>query len=72
MMRNGVTHLKDSQITAFLRTFGRKGRPFYVFYPAGRNDPIILPSVLTEGIAATALRGKTAVERLWTPGEMIS
>lgn len=66
MQKNGVVYLKgdwtnqDPEITAFLRTFGRDGLPFYVFYPAGRNEPIILPSVLTEGIVATALRGKTS------------
>lgn len=51
---------QDPQITAFLRNFGRDGLPFYVFYPAGRNDPVILPSVLTQGIVAIALRGKTS------------
>lgn len=66
MREHGIAYLKgdwtnqDPQITAFLRTFGRDGLPFYVFYPAGRNEPIILPSVLTEGIVATALRGRTS------------
>jgi thiol:disulfide interchange protein len=66
MQEHGIAYLKgdwtnqDPQITAFLRTFGREGLPFYVFYPAGGNEPIILPSVLTEGIVATALRGKTS------------
>lgn len=65
MREHGVVYLKgdwtnrDPQITAYLRTFGRDGLPFYVFYPAGRSEPIILPSVLTEGIVATALRGRT-------------
>ena len=66
MREQGIVYLKgdwtnqDPEITAFLRTFGRDGLPFYVFYPAGRNEPIILPSVLTEGIVAAALRGRTS------------
>lgn len=66
MREHGIAYLKgdwttqDLQITAFLRTFGRDGLPFYVFYPAGGSEPIILPSVLTEGIVATALRGRTS------------
>jgi len=36
------------------------GCPSTFFYPAGGNDPVILPSVLTEGIVAIALRGKTS------------
>ena len=66
MREQGIVYLKgdwtnqDPEITAFLRTFGRDGLPFYVFYPAGRNEPIILPSVLSEGIVAAALRGRTS------------
>ena len=50
----GITYLKgdwtnrDPEITAFLRSFNRDGLPFYVFYPAGGRDPVVLPSVLTE------------------------
>ena len=41
MREQGIVYLKgdwtnqDPEITAFLRTFGRDGLPFYVFYPAG-------------------------------------
>ena len=64
MQRNGVVYLKgdwtnrDPEITAFLRSFGRDGLPFYVFYPGANNEPVVLPSVLTQGIVAATLRGK--------------
>lgn len=66
MRQHGVAYLKgdwtnqDPQITAFLRSFGRDGLPFYVFYPAGKDEPVVLPSVLTEGIVAATLQGKTS------------
>ncbi len=66
MQRNGVVYLKgdwtnrDPEITAFLRSFGRDGLPFYVFYPGANNEPVVLPSVLTQGIVAATLRGKSS------------
>lgn len=64
MQRSGVIYLKgdwtnrNPEITVFLRNFGRDGLPFYVFYPPGKSDPVILPSVLTEGIVTATLEGK--------------
>lgn len=52
----GVATLKgdwtrgDPAITAFLRDHGRDGVPLYVFYPAERSAPVVLPQILTEGI----------------------
>ena len=56
----GVAYLKgdwtnrDPDITAFLRSFSRDGLPFYVFYPGGNADPVVLPPVLTEGTVTSA------------------
>jgi thiol:disulfide interchange protein len=38
---------RDPAITAFLRSFGRDGLPFYVFYAPGK-EPAVLPPVLTQ------------------------
>ena len=45
---------RDSEITAYLKSFGRAGVPLYVFYPSGA-DPILLPQILTENIVRSAL-----------------
>jgi thiol:disulfide interchange protein/DsbC/DsbD-like thiol-disulfide interchange protein len=50
---HGVAYLEgdwtnqNPEITAFLRGFSRDGVPFYVFYPPGGKDAVLLPSVLT-------------------------
>ncbi|WP_149538231.1 protein-disulfide reductase DsbD family protein [Siccirubricoccus phaeus] len=61
LAQNGITYLRgdwtnqDPQITEFLRGFGRDGLPFYVFFPAGKRDPVVLPPVLTESIVTAEL-----------------
>jgi thiol:disulfide interchange protein/DsbC/DsbD-like thiol-disulfide interchange protein len=44
---------RDPAITAFLRSFGRDGLPFYVFYAPGK-EPAVLPPVLTQAIVMEA------------------
>ncbi|KQQ97577.1 cytochrome C biogenesis protein [Massilia sp. Leaf139] len=55
---------RDPAITAFLRSFGRDGLPFYVFYAPGK-EPAVLPPVLTQAILTEAFEqqagNKTAV-----------
>lgn len=46
----------NPEITRKLAQFGRVGVPFYVFYGAGqKDDPVILPELLTEQIVLRAL-----------------
>jgi DsbC/DsbD-like thiol-disulfide interchange protein/cytochrome c biogenesis protein CcdA len=57
----GVRYLKgdwtrrDSDITAYLESFGRSGVPLYVLYPGPGRDPIVLPQLLTLEIVQQAL-----------------
>jgi thiol:disulfide interchange protein len=57
----GVRYLKgdwtrrDSEITAYLESFGRSGVPLYVFYPGPGLDPVVLPQLLTIEIVQQAL-----------------
>jgi thiol:disulfide interchange protein DsbD len=44
---------RDPAITAFLRSFGRDGLPFYVFYAPGQ-EPAVLPPVLTRELVTEA------------------
>ena len=59
---HGVAYLKgdwtnqNPEITAFLRSFGHDGVPFYVFYPPGGKDAVLLPAVLTEAAVVEELR----------------
>jgi len=59
--RAGVTRVRadwtnrNPDITATLDRFGRSGVPFYVLYPGGDADPILLPEVLTPDIVTSAL-----------------
>ncbi|MDX2081015.1 MAG: thioredoxin family protein, partial [Terrimicrobiaceae bacterium] len=46
----------NPEITAALRQFGRVGVPFYLLYPAGGGEPVVLPELLTESIVLDALR----------------
>lgn len=41
----------NPEITEMLRSFGRVGVPFYVFYPRGaKAAPVVLPELLTESL----------------------
>ena len=66
MRAGGVAYLKgdwtngNPEITSFLKSFVRDGVPFNVFYPAGGGNPVVLPSVLTEGTVLTVLRQTAA------------
>jgi thiol:disulfide interchange protein DsbD len=59
--REGVVYLRgdwtrqDSDITEYLRGFGRSGVPLYVVYGAD-GHPAVLPQLLTPGIVLAALR----------------
>lgn len=37
---------RNEEITSYLESFGRRGVPLYVFYPA-KGDPVVLPQLLT-------------------------
>ncbi len=50
------TH-RDAIITKLLEKFGTTSVPFYVYYPGGAKDPIILPVVLTKQSIIEAIRG---------------
>jgi thiol:disulfide interchange protein DsbD len=50
----------NPEITRKLAQFDRVGVPFYLFYPPGRRDnPDILPELLTEQIVLRALGGQS-------------
>ncbi|MFT3809719.1 MAG: protein-disulfide reductase DsbD family protein [Micropepsaceae bacterium] len=61
--QGGITYLKgdwtnrDPDITRLLEQHGRAGVPLYLFYPAGKTEPVVLPQLLTEGIVIDALKG---------------
>lgn len=58
-----ITYLKgdwtnrDPDITRLLEAHGRAGVPLYLFYAAGKSEPVILPQLLTEGIVIDAITG---------------
>jgi thiol:disulfide interchange protein/DsbC/DsbD-like thiol-disulfide interchange protein len=54
MMKADWTN-RDETITKTLAEFDRSGVPLYVFY-AGKNEPKVLPEVITSGIVLDALR----------------
>ena len=47
---------KDPRITAELAKYNRSAVPFNVFWIPGKNDPIILPELLTPGIVLEAVK----------------
>ena len=49
---------KDPRITTELARFQRSAVPFNVLWKPGRDQPVILPELLTPGIVLDALRGK--------------
>ena len=59
--RAGVTRVRadwtnrNPDITAALDRFGRSGVPFYVLYPGGDAEPILLPEVLTPDLVLEAI-----------------
>ena len=61
--QNGITYLKgdwtnrDPDITKLLERHGRAGVPLYLYYAAGKSEPVVLPQLLTEGIVIAALTG---------------
>jgi thiol:disulfide interchange protein len=46
---------RDPVIAADLARFGRAGVPLYLVYPASGGAPVVLPSILTEGMVLKAL-----------------
>jgi thiol:disulfide interchange protein DsbD len=61
LKRNNAVYLKadwtrrDPEIAAELARFGRVGVPLYLVYGARGGEPVILPSILTEGVVVKAL-----------------
>ncbi len=59
--KTGIVYLKgdwtnsDPDITKLLEKFGRAGVPLYLFYAAGKSEPVILPQLLTESIMLEAI-----------------
>jgi thiol:disulfide interchange protein DsbD len=47
---------KDPRITAELARYQRSAVPFNVFWIPGKNDPVILPELLTPGIVLDAVK----------------
>ena len=47
---------KDPRITAELAAYGRSAVPFNVIWKPGRDQPEILPELLTPGLVLEALR----------------
>ncbi len=60
-VRHRVAYLKgdwtsgDRVVTEFLRAQGRDGVPLYALYLPGRDEPVILPQILTEAGVLAAL-----------------
>lgn len=60
---NGVTLMiadwtkRNDKITDFLSSFGYKGVPLNVFYPAGGKKPVVMPQILTESLVITTIKG---------------
>jgi thiol:disulfide interchange protein DsbD len=47
---------RSDEITQALASYGRNSVPLYVLYaPGNRNDPVLLPEILTPGIVLEAL-----------------
>jgi thiol:disulfide interchange protein DsbD len=46
---------RDENILKVLNKYGRSGVPLYVFWKPGMQDPIILPSILTESLVLDTL-----------------
>ncbi len=47
----------DPAITRFLEAHGRSGVPFYLWYPKGAKDAVVLPQVLTPGSLTGLVKG---------------
>ncbi len=48
---------KDPKITAELAKYQRSAVPFNVIWLPGKNDPILLPELLTPSIVLDAMKG---------------
>ena len=46
---------RDENILKVLNKYGRSGVPLYVFWKPGMQDPIVLPSILTESLVLDTL-----------------
>ena len=47
---------RDETIRNALKTYGRNSIPLYVWYPAGKQTPVLLPQILTPDILKTQLQ----------------
>jgi thiol:disulfide interchange protein len=48
------TH-RNAEISEWLKSFGYRGVPLYVFYPAGHGKPVVLPQILTKDLVIEAI-----------------
>jgi len=49
---------RNDEITDFLSSFGHKGVPLCVYYPAHDGKPVVLPQILTEDTVINTIKGK--------------
>ena len=54
---------EDPRITAYLDRYGRSGVPFYLFYPGGDADPVLMDGVLTPQSVLDVLGGADLAAR---------
>jgi thiol:disulfide interchange protein DsbD len=60
----GVTRMiadwtkRNDSITDYLSSFGFKGVPLYVFYPADGKKPLVMPQILTETLVINTIKGE--------------
>ena len=60
LAERGIAYLKgdwtrqDPAITAYLKSNGADGVPFYIYYPPNHRAPVVLPQILTAGIVTAA------------------
>jgi thiol:disulfide interchange protein DsbD len=65
MKRAGVTYMvadwtnRDPAIAKALAAEGRIGVPLYLYYPPGARRPIVLPQLLTPGLLAAVIAGRS-------------
>jgi thiol:disulfide interchange protein DsbD len=49
---------RDQDIAELLQAYGREGVPLYLYYPAGGEEPEVLPQLLSEDLLLNAIAGE--------------
>jgi thiol:disulfide interchange protein DsbD len=62
---------KDPRITAELASYNRSAVPFNLIWAPGRDEPVILPELLTAGTVLEALRAAAKAEP-WEKSSAVS